>query len=142
MLTFKLINTSPTALRYDSRLRNLLRRLTLTIFDLTPPPPATHPHEHAKIRMLLQMEVERGAAEVVCKGVEEAVAREKDLRKKDGGGGEDEVEKRISLVRWVGVGVATVTGGVAVGLTGGEFFFGLVKRAQQRMVTHRFPYQV
>ncbi|KAJ3251522.1 hypothetical protein HK104_007366, partial [Borealophlyctis nickersoniae] len=71
-----------------------------------------------KVRGLLQMEAERGAAEEVMREVKVRMEGGKDLR---GHGSEcvDEAEKKVNVARWVGVGLATIGGGVAVGLTGG-----------------------
>ncbi|KAJ3032469.1 hypothetical protein HDV00_007517 [Rhizophlyctis rosea] len=118
-------NSQAIELRYDARLRSLLRRLSFMIFDaaldVTDPgiDSAKDPEdsrnsdfaEREKLKGLLVVEAERGAAEKVWRGVEGVDV--------DGVGSGKKEKKGVSVGRWVGVGLATVGGGVVIGLTGG-----------------------
>ncbi|KAH9247501.1 hypothetical protein BASA81_014886 [Batrachochytrium salamandrivorans] len=103
-------------LRYDARLRVLLRRISYIIFDATMGDGYHDERERLKIKCFVQQEIEHGAALQIWKEISEA-STTANLDKNG------QVESRHSLMswqsKWLALGVATVGGGLFIGLTGG-----------------------
>ncbi|TPX69815.1 hypothetical protein SpCBS45565_g02177 [Spizellomyces sp. 'palustris'] len=99
-------------LRYDARLRTILRRLSLLIWDGVYDADGRDEMDDSKARGLMVQEVEHIVAEKLWE--------ESHIKRQDNNGTVPQLEEtREKWKRWAGVGLATVGGGVVIGLTGG-----------------------
>eukprot|EP00842_Homolaphlyctis_polyrhiza_P003633 jgi/Hompol1/4270/HPOL_003584-RA len=104
-------------LRYDARLRALLRRLSTIVFNSSLADGVySSESEKAKIRSLLQLEIEHGAAVQIWNEISGSAVREDAADAK-------KVDASHSIIRWdakwLAMGAAAVGGGVILGFTGG-----------------------
>lgn len=110
-------------LKYDARLRTILRRLALLIWDGVYTN-TDNGDDAIKARALMVQQVEHNVAEMLWK--EAHTGRHQGEADGDVERVEDKSEK---WKRWAGVGLATVGGGVVIGLTGGMLFAAYIQMA-------------
>nr|KAJ3421454.1 hypothetical protein HK105_003458 [Polyrhizophydium stewartii] len=112
-------------LRYDARLRVLLRRFSYLVFDATMSGAYHDAREKRKIKCLLQQEIEQGVAAQIWSEITGAKTGSASGAQGNAENAADskQVESQHALMSWQGkliaLGAATVGGGIFIGITGG-----------------------